>query len=62
MENGVAGFGPAYLRLCDSEGLEELRVLDGQFDHFLDFFDLFVQTTDHLVGGVRHLQIRQKTL
>lgn len=52
--------GAAHLRLRDPEGLEQFRVLDGQLDHLLDLFDLLVQTTDHLVGRVRHLQVRQK--
>ena len=39
------------LRLRDAKRLEELRVLDRQFNHLLDFLDLFVTAADHIVPG-----------
>lgn len=43
------------LGLSDSEGVEEFWVFDGQFDDLLDLLDLLVESSDHLVGGVRYL-------
>lgn len=43
------------LGLGDTQSLEELGVLDGQLDDLLDFFNLFVEPTDHLVGAVGDL-------
>ena len=43
------------LRLCDAERLEELWVLDGQLNNFLDLLDLLVEATDHLVCAVWYL-------
>lgn len=42
------------LGLCNAQALKQLRMLDGQLDHFLDLLDLAVQTTDHLVRRVRY--------
>ena len=43
------------LGLCDTQSLEDLRMLDGQLDYFLNFLDLLVKATDHVVRGVWHL-------
>lgn len=43
------------LGLSDTKGVKELGVLDGEFNHLLDFFDLLVQTADHFVSRVRDL-------
>lgn len=43
------------LRLGDTEGVEELRVLDGELDDLLDLLDLLVQSSDHLVRRVGNL-------
>jgi len=50
-----AAVATTHLGLFDAQRLEELGVLDGQLDHFLDLLDLLVQAADHLVGGVGHL-------
>mmetsp|Transcript_118873 Transcript_118873/g.236855 ORF Transcript_118873/g.236855 Transcript_118873/m.236855 type:complete len:263 (+) Transcript_118873:616-1404(+) len=41
------------LRLCNAQGLKDLRMLDRQFNHFFNLFDLFINTSDHLIGAVR---------
>jgi hypothetical protein len=43
------------LGLSDTESVEELGVLDGQLDDFLDLLDLLVESSDHLVRRIRHL-------
>lgn len=43
------------LWLGDSEAVEDLGVLDRKLDDLLDFLDLLLQTTHHIVGRVRHL-------
>lgn len=43
------------LGLSDTERLEEFGVLDGKLDNLLDFLDLLVETTDHLVRRVGNL-------
>ena len=50
-----------YLGLSDAERVEELRVLDGQFNDLFDLFDLLVETADHVVGRVRHLLDHHQT-
>ncbi len=41
------------LRLCDTQRLEQFRMLHRELDDFLDLFNLLVETTDHLVRAVR---------
>lgn len=57
-EEGFACTGRAVeehaLGLGDSQGLEELGVLEAQLDDFFDFLDLLVETTNHVVGAVGH--------
>ena len=43
------------LGLGDTQGLKQLGVLHWQLNNLLDLLNLLVQTSDHLVGGVRHL-------
>lgn len=43
------------LGLRNTQTIEDLWVLNGQLDHFLDLFDLLFETTDHVVGGVWNL-------
>ena len=38
--------------LGDAQRLEYLRVFDGEFNDFFDFFHLLVEPSDHVVGGV----------
>lgn len=40
------------LGLCDTQTLEQFRMLDRQFDDFLDFLDLTIETADHFVRRV----------
>ena len=58
-QESLAGAGRSIqehtLRLGNTQGLKQLRVLHWQLNDLLDLLDLFVQTSDHLVGGVRHL-------
>ena len=37
------------LRLRNTQGVEDLWVLDGKLDDFLDLFDLLVAATNHVV-------------
>lgn len=37
------------LWLRDTQAVEDLRMLDGQFNDFLDFLDLLLETTNHVV-------------
>lgn len=43
------------LRLGNSERFKQLRVLDWEFDDLLNFLDLLVEASDHVVCTVRHL-------
>ena len=43
------------LRLSDTKGLEEFRMLYWQLDDLLYFLYLLVQTTDHLIGAIGNL-------
>ena len=43
------------LGLRDTERLEQLGVLQTQLDDLLDFLDLLVETTNHVVCAVGHL-------
>jgi hypothetical protein len=40
------------LGLCDTQTLEQFRMLDRQLDDFLDFLDLAIETADHFVCRV----------
>ena len=58
LEKGLPGTRRAIydtFGLRDAEGPEEFGVLDGQFDSVLDFLNLLVETTDHLIRAVRDL-------
>ena len=51
----------AHLGLCDAEALEQLWVFDGQLNDFLYLFDLLVEPSDHVVGGVRNFLHHHQT-
>lgn len=42
------------LGLGNTQRFKDLWMFDGQFDDFLDLFDLLIESSDHVVGGVRH--------
>lgn len=43
------------LWLSDTQRFEDLRVLDWQLDDFLDFFNLLVKTSNHVIGRIWNL-------
>ena len=43
------------LRLGDAEGIEQLRVLDGQLDDLFNLLDLSIETSNIFVRRVGHL-------
>jgi hypothetical protein len=58
-EQGLAGSRRTVhedsLGLGNAQRLEDLGVLDGEFDDFLHFLHLLVESSDHVVGGVGNL-------
>ena len=54
-------FYESHLGLSNAKSLKQLRMFDGQFDDLFDFFDLFVEPSNHLIRGVRHLLHHHQT-
>lgn len=42
------------LGLSNAQRLKDLRMFDGEFDDFFNFFDLLVQASNHVIGGIWH--------
>lgn len=42
-------------RLRDTGGLVELGMLDGQFNDILDFLNLLLESSNHIVGRIWYL-------
>lgn len=51
----------AYLRLSNTERFEQLWMFNGQFNNFLNLFNLLLESTDHFVCRVWHLFYHHET-
>lgn len=40
------------LRLSNTQAFEDLRMLDGQLNNFLDLLNLLFETTNHVISGI----------
>lgn len=43
------------LGLRDTQGIKDLGMLDRQLDDLLDLLDLLVESSNHIIGRIRHL-------
>mmetsp|Transcript_14257 Transcript_14257/g.38666 ORF Transcript_14257/g.38666 Transcript_14257/m.38666 type:complete len:215 (+) Transcript_14257:983-1627(+) len=43
------------LWLCYAQAFKKLWVLEGQLNHLFDLLDLLISSSNHVIGGVRHV-------